>query len=153
MKSLIITIAFLTLSCTNIIAQDKTVAYNKALADSLGADEYGMKMYYMVILKTGDKKIADKEKEKAIFKGHLDNIGKLANEGKLIIAGPFGKNEHGYRGIFILSVKTKEEVIALLQTDPVIKEGVMVPEIFEWYGSAALPKYLEYHDMIQKTKF
>jgi len=30
--------------------------YNKALADSLGADEYGMKMYTLVILKTGENK-------------------------------------------------------------------------------------------------
>ena len=136
----------------NATAQTENPKYNKALADSLGADQYGMKMYYLVILKTGTNQTTDKEKVNSIFRGHMDNITRLANEGKLVVAGPLGKNENQYRGIFIFAVKTKKEIEDLLQTDPAIKEKILAPEIYEWYGSAALPKYLEYHDKIEKSK-
>jgi len=48
--------------------------YNKQLADSLGADDYGMKIYVLVILKTGKAKIEDKQKADSLFLGHLQNI-------------------------------------------------------------------------------
>lgn len=37
-------------------AQTINSNYNKALADSSGADDYGMKMYVLVILKSGTNK-------------------------------------------------------------------------------------------------
>lgn len=35
--------------------------YNKELADKLGGDDYGMKSYFLVILKTGTNTTTDKE--------------------------------------------------------------------------------------------
>lgn len=133
-------------------AQSENPKYDKALADSLGADKYGMKMYFLVILKTGSNSVTDKEKLGELFKGHMNNINKLVKEGKMVIAGPLGKNDKQYRGIFVLNVKTKEEVDLLLEGDPVLKEKVMEAEIYPWYGSAALPKYLEFHDKVEQTK-
>lgn len=83
--------------------------------------------------------------------GLLDNINRLVDDGKLIVAGPLGKNDKTYRGIFILTVKTIEEAEALLQTDPAIKEGLLDFELYKWYGSAALPEYLESSDRIWKV--
>lgn len=127
--------------------------YDKALAGKLGADDYGMKSYFFVMLKTGTNTTADKELVNKSFKGHLDNINKLVEEKKLIVAGPFGKNEKNYRGIFILhNINSEEEAKALLQTDPAIKNGLLDYEIFTWYGSAALPEYLPLSDKIWKSK-
>jgi uncharacterized protein len=39
----------------------------------------------------------------------MDNISRLARLNKLVVAGPMEKNDHNYRGIFILNVKTPEE--------------------------------------------
>lgn len=125
--------------------------YNKALADSLGADEYGMKMYTLVILKTGENKTTDKAKIDSAFKGHMANIGKLAANRKLVVAGPMGKNDKGYRGIFIFNVKTVAEAQDLLKGDPAVQSGILATEIYPWYGSAALPVYLETHKKIEKT--
>ena len=132
-------------------AQAQKSTYNKALADSLGADEYGMKSYVLAILKTGSNTTTDKEKLNQYFKGHMENIGRLAKEGKLIVAGPLGKNDKSYRGIFILDVKTVEEAQKLVDTDPAVKAKIFDVELYPWYGSAALPMYLPAHSKIEKV--
>lgn len=73
-----------------------------------------MKSYVLVILKTGpnDATVKGKEREE-IFAGHMANIGRLAEEGKLAVAGPFGTNEKGFRGLFILNVAGVEEAQTL----------------------------------------
>jgi uncharacterized protein YciI len=127
--------------------------YDKALADSLGADEYGMKMYVLVLLKTGSAKIDDKKITDSLFAGHMKNIQRLADEGKLSVAGPLQKNDKNYRGIFILNVKTIDEARALLQTDPTVKAKVLDAELYGWYGSAALPMYLPVSEKVNKLNF
>ena len=127
--------------------------YDKELADKLGGDDYGMKSYFFIILKTGTNNTTDKEFISESFRGHLDNINRLVKEGKLIVAGPLGKNENNYRGIFIFNdIKSIEDAKELLQTDPAIKNGLLDYEIFTWYGSAALPEYLKFSDKIWKSK-
>ncbi|GEO08794.1 YciI family protein [Segetibacter aerophilus] len=134
-------------------AQSGNPKFNKALADSLGADDYGMKMYVLVLLKAGTVTIADKKKTDSIFSGHLQNIRRLANEGKLTVAGPLENNDKGYRGIFILNVKTISEAKVLLETDPAIKAKVLETELYQWYGSAALPMYLQFSEKVEKTTY
>jgi len=152
MKKYLVTLTILMSILGTVKGQKDNPVYNKTLADSLGGDDYGMKMYTMVILKTGSNTSLDKAKTDSLFRGHLDNIGRLASSGKLIVAGPLRKNDKSYRGIFILNVKTNEEALALLETDPAIKEKLLEAEIFGWYGSAALPMYLKYHDQVEKKK-
>jgi uncharacterized protein YciI len=147
-----ILLILMLVSCFKANAQTENPNYDSKLAESLGADDYGMKMYVLAILKTGSNKIDDKEKLNELFKGHMDNINRLAKDGKLIVAGPLKKNDKNYRGIFILNAKTIEEANELLLTDPAIKEKLFEVEVFEWYGSAALPEYLKIHDKIEKTK-
>lgn len=125
--------------------------YNQKLADSLGADNYGMKAYTIVMLTTGSEKIEDKAKMGELMKGHLNNIGRLAKEGKIVVAGPFlEKNKENYRGMFIFNTKSKEEAESWVKTDPAVAAGIFNYEIFPWYGSAALPLYLKHHDEIAK---
>jgi uncharacterized protein YciI len=112
-----------------------------------------MKYYSFVLLKTGAAKITDKDSVNRLFDGHMKNIQRLAKEKKLIEAGPFGKNERDYRGIFILNVKTIKEAEALLTTDPALNAGLLISEITLRYGSAALPLYLEASEKVNKFKF
>ena len=131
-------------------AQAQNPDYNKALADSLGADDYGMKQYVLAILKTGSNTTTDKEELNKYFRGHMENIGRLAKEGKLVVAGPLGKNDKTYRGIFILDVKTVEEAKKLVETDPAVQAKIFDVELYPWYGSAALPMYLPASEKIAK---
>ena len=145
--------AFLFLATLGVNAQSNNPKYDKQLADSLGSDDYGMKQYVLVILKTGSATIANKAVTDSLFRGHMQNINRLADAGKLVVAGPLQKNEKGYRGIFILNVKTIDEAKALLVTDPAVKAGLLDSEVFSWYGSAALPLYLPFHQKVEKKTF
>jgi uncharacterized protein YciI len=151
MKTILI-VLFTLFGWTSVYAQAET-NYKKDLADSLGADDYGMKMYIMVILKTGENRSLNEKTQDSLFNGHLENIKRLVNEGKLIVAGPMSKNTRNYEGIFILNVKTTNEAQKLLDTDPAIKFKLLDTELYGWYGSAALPLYLKYHDSIKKKDF
>lgn len=143
-------VLFLLLSHSfDLLAQS---GYDSVLAQRYGADDYGMKSYSFVILKTGKIKIADKDSVAKIFRGHLDNINRLVKEEKLIVAGPFEKNEKQYRGLFIFNMKELETVKNILQTDPAVASGLLDYEIFTWYGSAALPAYLEVAEKVTKLK-
>ena len=144
----IILTIFLTAS---VAAQTTNSNYDSTLAQRLGADEYGMRGYVFVILKTGSNTTTDKAFIDSCFAQHLKNIGRLAKEEKLIIAGPLQKNDKTYRGIFILNLSTIEEAQLLLQTDAAIKSKLLEPEFYKWYGSAAIPLYMNAHDKIWKT--
>ena len=147
MKSFFILIVAL-LSIT--IHAQKNPNYDAKLAKELGADDYGMKSYVFAVLKTGTNTSTDKELKSKAFRGHLDNINRLAKENKLIVAGPFGKNENTYRGLFIFNVKTLEEAQELIKTDPAIAEKYLAVDLYNWYGSAALSEYLKTADKIWK---
>lgn len=151
MKTLIL-ISFLLVAVFQLRAQTNNPAYDSALAQKLGADDYGMKRYMLVILKTGSNKTTDKAFIDSCFRGHMENIGRMVDDHKLIVAGPLGKNESSYRGIFILNVATAEEANSLLQYDPAVKENLLAADIYKWYGSAALPQYLPDSDKIWKVK-
>ncbi len=124
--------------------------YDSALAHQLGADEMGMKTYILVILKTGPAKISDKALRDSLFIGHFSNMDRLAAEKKLILAGPMAENENEYRGLFLFDVKTIEEAEELLKGDPTVTSKIFDTELYRWYGSAALPVYLETAEKITK---
>ena len=151
MKSTL-TLFFLVLLATVCGAQNPNPAYDSALAAKLGGDERGMKRYMLVILKTGTNQNTDQAFLDSCFAGHFSNMDRLVKEGKLIVAGPISKNDKTYRGIFILNVSTMEEAQAILQTDPAIHSKILDTEVYQWYGSAALPVYLDYVDRIVKEK-
>ena len=144
---LLLTFAFVCI----VTAEER--AYDPELAKRLGADERGMKTYVLCILKTGPRDAEVKgDERKEIFAGHFANIGRLAAEGKLAVAGPFGKNDKSYRGLYIFNVPTIEEAEKLVVLDPAVKAGVFVPELTLWYGSAAMMVVSETHKKIEKPK-
>lgn len=143
-------ILIIALLSTSINAQNSNPNYDAELAKELGADNYGMKGYVFAILKTGSNTSKNKEEKNKAFRGHLNNINRLVKEQKLIVAGPFGKNESSYRGLFIFNVKTIEEAKELIKTDPAVKAKYLDVDLYNWYGSAALSEYLKTADKIWK---
>jgi len=132
-------------------SQNSVSNYNKRLADSLGADEYGMRWYVMVVLKSGTKKIS-KDSVGTLYREHMDFINELSQSGKLILTGPLGKNEQDYRNIFLINSVKIDEAQKLLSKNPAIRFGLFNAEYFFWYTSAALPTYKKQQVVIELKK-
>lgn len=127
--------------------------YDAELAQQLGADDYGMKMYVMAFLKQGPNRTQSPDEVAMLQKAHMENIKRMAANGDLVLAGPFAKNDQGIQGIYVFNVKTVEEAEALTNTDPAIKAGRLKMELIPWYGSAALMKVSEIGETLAKKSF
>lgn len=125
--------------------------YDAALAAKLKADDQGMRTYVMAFLKAGPNRERPPDETQRLQAAHRANIRRLASEGKLVLAGPFGDNGP-LRGIYIFDVATIAEAEELTRTDPAIQAGQLVMELHPWYGSAALMMVNEVHAKIQKPR-
>lgn len=154
----LIAAASLVPACTSLTAAETTEAalpdassvYDAQLAADLNADEYGMKSYVFVLLKTGPAEITEPERRSELFAGHFANMSRLSEEGKLVLAGPFveaGDN----RGLFILNTDNIEEARQWTESDPAIAAGIFAPEFSKYYGSATLQQLKDLHAKVQKT--
>lgn len=153
MRSIRILLSFFALLMLALAVSAEDGAFDAELAERLGADERGMKMYVLCILKTGpNDDTVQGEERKRVFAGHFQNINRLAEEGKLAVAGPFGRNDRSYRGLYIFNVPTIEEAEELVILDPAVEAGVFVPELTLWYGSAAMMLVNEAHRSLEKPK-
>jgi uncharacterized protein len=95
-------------------------------------EQYEMKQYWMVFLKKGPHRDHDSVSAARLQEGHMANIGKLAKEGKILVAGPFG-DDGDLRGIFIMDCKDEAEVKRLCESDPAVKAGRLALEIHPWW--------------------
>ncbi|MFZ1288865.1 MAG: YciI family protein [Melioribacteraceae bacterium] len=125
------------------------VIYDSLKAKKYGADDYGMKKYVMAFLKRGPNRSLDSAKAAELQMAHLQNIFRLADEGKLVLAGPFF-SDGDLRGIYVFDVNTIEDAKKLTETDPAIQQGSLVMELIPWYGSAALMEVNEISKTLTK---
>lgn len=154
--NLLIVIAVLLFSCSAEKSEkitsntNENFAYDSLLVQKLGADKYGMKSYVIAFLKRGPNRSQDSLEAAQLQKAHLENIGRLAEEGKLLLAGPF-LDDGDLRGIYIFNVQTIEEAKKLTETDPAIQKGSLVMDLHPWYGSAAVMAIPEIHKKLEKV--
>ncbi len=136
---------------TNETPQEESTAngYDSAMAAAYEADQYGMHSYVMAFLKAGPNRSQSPEEAAEIQRAHLNNINRLAEEGKLVLAGPF-MDTGEVRGIYVFAVESVDEARKLTETDPAIQAGRLVMELKPWYGSAALMGLNEVHKKISR---
>lgn len=138
-------------STVNEAVKSTEIVYDSIRAKKLGANQLGMKKYIMVLLKKGPNRNLDEQESINIQTMHMANIRALADKGILVLSGPFG-GDGDLRGIFVLNMDSIEEAEHLISFDPAIKEGTLVMELYEWYGSAAIMEINEIHNQIAKVK-
>jgi uncharacterized protein len=126
-----------------------STGYDAALAQRLGADEHGMHKYVLALLKKGPNRAQPPDEAKRLMQAHLANIARLADEGSLVVAGPF-LDDGPLSGIYIFKVDTVEAARALTETDPAIKAGRLEMELHPWYGTAALQETYGLHKRLEK---
>jgi len=119
--------------------------------DEESGDTIIMQQYFIAFLKKGPNRNQDSLTSAKLQNAHMENIGRLAEEGKLIVAGPF-LDDTDLRGIYVFDVKTVEEAEALTQTDPAIQAGSLIMELHPWYGSAAMMAIPEIYPKLSKVK-
>ena len=148
--------AIIITSCNQEMKKDnaegskgKVSIYDSAKAEQWGADKYGMKKYVLAFLKRGSIKKKDSVKAAELQAAHLRNINRMAEQGKLVLAGPF-MDDGDLRGIYIFNVQSINEAEELTNTDPAIQAGVLKMELKPWYGSAALMGLNEWHEAVAK---
>lgn len=90
-----------------------------------------MKTYYLVLLKKGPNRSHDSATAAGIQAAHMAHINKMAEDGKLAMAGPCTDNSD-LRGIFVFNVASMEEARALTEADPAVKAGRLIMEIHPW---------------------
>lgn len=103
------------------------------------------RQFVLVYLKSGPeygKKSADENK--TIFAGHMANIHRLADQGKLCIAGPFDHpTDSTWRGIFVMDVPDQARAAELVATDPGVVARVFSPEFIPMWASPQLRTTME----------
>lgn len=101
-------------------------------SNTYGQDENGPQLvsYYFVELVPNLEKdsISPTESQK-ILNAHLQNIKDMAQQGKLLLAGPFADGG----GLFILDAKSKEEAMAWVLEDPAVKAEVFDFNLRKWF--------------------
>lgn len=108
-----------------------SVAFSQEQAATKNSESQ-MKEYFFVMLKRGPNRTADSVTANHLQKGHMANIQKMAKDGHLAVAGPFG-DDGDWRGIFIFKTKSVEETKNLVEQDPMIKAGWLTYEIHPWW--------------------
>ena len=112
----------------SVWGQDKADAKKQRLEDQI-------EQYFFVMIKTGLKQDFDSSQKAELFKGYMANINRLYYEGIIKVAGPFGKNDFTWRGIFVFDCKTLKEAEQIAKMDPAIAAGLFAVDIVPWYSS------------------
>ena len=109
------------------------VLFSASFAQQSDTNSNGMKTYYLVFLKTGPNRSQDSITAARIQEGHMAHLNKMANEGKMCLAGPF-MDDGDIRGICVYNVNSAEETKTLAEEDPAVKSGRLIVEIHPWYS-------------------
>lgn len=110
--------------------------------------------YALVYLTNGPKSgQGTKEDRQAMFAGHMGNIKRLADEGVLVVAGPFSKpTDPTWRGILVLAVDSTDKALALAATDPGVRAGEFTPVVRLMRASPVLHRTMEFERELEKQQ-
>ncbi|HEX4946293.1 MAG TPA: YciI family protein [Blastocatellia bacterium] len=101
--------------------------------------QFDLDQYQFALLKRGAQWTAEQTPEvQKLQAGHMANIQKMGSLGKLMAAGPIGKNDLGLAGIFIFKAASLDEAKALAAEDPAIKAGRLAMDFCTWHGLKGL---------------
>ncbi len=104
--------------------------FNYAEGDSV----YTMKRYVFMLLKKGDNRTQDSTEAVKIQEQHMAHLNKMADSGKLILAGPFEEGGD-HRGLLVFDIETLEEALKLEGEDPAVKSGRLKMDAFYWWAA------------------
>ncbi len=92
------------------------------------------KYYFVDLIPNPDKPELPKAQVDSIQSAHMQNIGQMAKDGILMLAGPF----EGGGGIFILKLDSMEAAEKLAKNDPAVMAGRLNIKVRAWYTGAGV---------------
>jgi len=96
------------------------------------AEPAGMEQYTVVLMKRAEHWNPEASEFMEVIKRHHAFIRQMSEEGSIAVAGPFPLSEAGeVRGVVIYRVG-QEQTAKLAQEDPVVKAGILKPELHPW---------------------
>ena len=129
MKKMLFLLAVI-ISFVAVARNNATIYTIKTIVDSTPV--YDMKQYWLVLLYRGNTRSQDSISAAKIQQAHMNNIERLAAEGKIIMAGPMG-GKGDLRGIFIMDGKDSTEIAGHIKVDSAVVTGRLRFEIHPWW--------------------
>lgn len=126
---------YLLLFCLAVFAFAVAAQDQREFSYTEGDTTYTMKRYVFMLLNSGETKSSNDEEAAKFQELHMAHLGKLAESGKLIVAGPFDGDKGNHRGLLIFDVETVEEALKLEGEDPMVKTDRLRMEVFYWWGA------------------
>lgn len=122
------------MNCTKLII---TIAL--AIA-SFASGAIPVKTYTFVYITTGPATDIEQSEQQEAFAGHFSNMKRMADEGDLLIAGPYGQAESfdDLRGLWVFNTDSTTKALELAATDPPGKLGIFVFEAVQLMTDDAL---------------
>ena len=128
MKQIIFAFCLLTFALVSQAQEQREFSYVE------GDTTFTMKRYVFMMLNSGGVQSKDSTEKAKYQQMHMEHLNKLAEDGKLIVAGPFeGGGKH--RGLLIFDVETVEDALKLQGEDPSVKSGRLKMDAFYWWGA------------------
>lgn len=93
-----------------------------------------MQQYFIVFLKSGANRGQDSTAAAELQRQHLAHLNRMATEGYLSLAGPFG-DDGEIRGIAVYNTPTLKMADSLARMDPMVKVGRLEVEIHPWWAA------------------
>jgi len=111
---------------------------------------------YVVAFLVSGPKVKEKspEERQTVQAAHMANIGKLVEENKMVIAGPFGRPspDESMRGIFVFDTEDVARAREWTETDPAVQAGVLGMELSRLRTETRLRRALEmYRESLAKA--
>jgi uncharacterized protein len=133
-------LAVLAMSCVLPISGCRS---NEAASNAPASNR---ESYVIAFLVSGPKaKEKTPEERQAVQAGHMANIGRLVEEGRMVIAGPFGQPspDASMRGIFVFDTGDVAKAKEWTETDPAVQAGVLGMELSRLGTETRLRRALE----------
>jgi uncharacterized protein YciI len=94
----------------------------------LASEGRAVRDYVFVFIRTGPLRTPTPEQSQEAMQGHFANMGRLADDGKLLIAGPYAdpRPTPDHRGLFVMDETEVAKGLELANTDPAAVMGVFV---------------------------
>ena len=124
--------------------------FDSKMANQLGANKYGLKKYTLCFFNKGAQRVLKSDQVLALEKGHINYMNELIAKKEIVLAGYFNETDV-HLGFVVFDSQDTSHVRSLIEKDPKVNEGLIVPHFQQWTSSAAILKLNEIHQKIQKT--